>query len=196
MVTAIPVTVEREPRMDEIDDVRARQLTASVARGDELAFQTLYDLYHGRLTRFALVAARGDELLADEIVQSTFLTTASSIKRLESAEHLWNWLARVARQHLGKALRARGRDWPADALTDELPVHSAPDTFLEECLGNALLALEPEDRQVIEWHYFENLSHKDIAERLGATPKAVSSRLERARARLRAIVNKALSHET
>ncbi len=40
------------------------------------------------------------------------------------------------------------------------------------------------------------VSHKEIAGRLDATPKSVSSRLERARAKLRAAMARILAHET
>jgi DNA-directed RNA polymerase specialized sigma24 family protein len=40
------------------------------------------------------------------------------------------------------------------------------------------------------------LSQKEIAEQLGTTPKAVSSRLERAREKLRLLIKRNLSHET
>ena len=48
------------------------------------------------------------------------------------------------------------------------------------------------------WNGFilEKLSHKEIAERLATTPKSVSSRLERARTKLRAAITRKLSHET
>jgi RNA polymerase sigma factor (sigma-70 family) len=52
-----------------------------------------------------------------------------------------------------------------------------------------------DEREMVEWFYFDRLSHKEIAERLDATPKAVSSRLERARAKLRAAIAQRLSHE-
>ena len=70
------------------------------------------------------------------------------------------------------------------------------DSVLEENLDAGLLAIEAQDRQLIEWYYFDGLSHKEIAERLSATPKAVSSRLERARSKLRLLLAQKLSHET
>ena len=70
------------------------------------------------------------------------------------------------------------------------------DSVLEEKLDAALLSMEPEERQLVEWFYFDGLSHKEIAERLDATPKAVSSRLERARVKLRPLLTRILSHET
>src|SRR5213595_3596676 len=91
-------------------DLAALRLSAAVARGDEAAFRELYDLYRARLFRFALVVGRGDETLAHDTVQNSFLTAAAKLRTVESEEHLWNWLARVARQHLAKAWRQRQRD--------------------------------------------------------------------------------------
>ena len=70
------------------------------------------------------------------------------------------------------------------------------DSQLEESLDAALLAMDADERELVEWFYFDRLSHKEIAERLGTTPKSVSSRLERVRAKLRLLITRRLSHET
>ena len=187
-----------EPLAPPSADAEARRLTRAVARGDEAAFQELYDRYHDRLFRLATVLSHGDEALAHEVVQSAMLTAARKLKPVESEAHLWNWLARVARQHLAKVWRHQQRTPELVELT-ELPEAAAPeqsDSVLEQDLDGALLELETEDRQAVEWFYFDGLSHKDIAERQGATPKAVSSRLERARAKLRLLLNRRLRHES
>jgi len=177
-------------------DAEARRLAAAVRQGDEVAFRQLYDRYHARLLRFALVLGRGDELLAGDTVQSVFVTAAAKLRRVESEEHLWNWLAQVARQQLAKAWRRR-RESAVVSVADLPECLDAvePDSVLEEHLGAALLAMEPDERQLVEWFYFDSLSHKDIAERLETTPKAVSARLERARAKLRSAITRSLSHE-
>jgi RNA polymerase sigma-70 factor (ECF subfamily) len=179
-------------------DAEARRLATAVGDGDEAAFRELYDRYHQRLFRFALVLGHGDEALASETVQSVFVTAAARLRRAESEEHLWNWLARVGRQQIAKSWRQRRQDSTVVSVADlpecaEIP---EPDSVLEEKLDAALLAIEPEDRELIEKFYFNGLSHKQIAEQLGATPKAVSSRLERTRARLRSLLTRSLSHET
>ena len=79
-------------------DSRAREVAAGVAHGDENAFRNLYDCYQDRLFRLALVIGGGDQALAHETVQSVFLIAASRLRRVDSEMHLWNWLARVARQ--------------------------------------------------------------------------------------------------
>lgn len=186
------------PSAAEAADAEASRLATAVARGDEAAFQKLYESYHQRLFRFALVLSRGEESLAQDAVQSTFVTAARKLRSAESEEHLWNWLARITRQHLAKAWRNRQRD-STIVTVEELPDFAAntePDSALEEILDVALNQMESEDRRLIEFFYFDRLSQKEIAERLGTTPKAVSSRLERTREKLRSLIKRKLSHET
>ncbi|MGC9941501.1 MAG: sigma-70 family RNA polymerase sigma factor [Verrucomicrobiota bacterium] len=186
------------PKAASGTDTDASQLSAAVARGDAAAFQQVYEKYHARLLRFAVVLARGDELLARDAVQSAFVTAAAKLRRVESEDHLWNWLARVARQHLAKAWRRQRQDTTV-VVVAQLPEFQdgvEPDSWLEECLDSGLLALAADEQQMIEWFYFDGLSHKEIAVRLDTTPKAVSSQLERSRAKLRSLIKRRLSHET
>jgi RNA polymerase sigma-70 factor (ECF subfamily) len=189
--------VERSAPSAASADGEARRLTSGVARGEEAAFQELYDRYHERLLRLAFVFSRGDDSLAHDLVQSVMLTAAAKLKPLENEAHLWNWLARVARQHFLKRRRQQQRDSALVSMAElpEQPDEAEPDSMLEESLDAAMTALDADDRQVVEWFYFDGLSHKDIADRVRATPKAVSSRLERARIKLRSLVVKRLSHE-
>src|SRR5208282_3189383 len=131
-------------------------------------------------------------------VVAVLLKTAAKLRAAESEKHLWNWLARVARQQLARAWRQRGRDSAVVSVADppDCPDATEPDSVLEESLDAALREMNAEERQLIEWFYFDRLGHQEIAEQLNATPKAVSSRLERARARLRSLITRRLSHET
>lgn len=194
------VTVEASKgQLAPVADAEARALAAAIARGDESAFRTLYDRYQQRLFRLALVLGHGDESLAQEVVQSVFVIAAKKLRRADSEEHLWNWLARVARQTFAKTWRKQKHDPAvvnAEALTDDWPASAEPDSFLEEVLENSLKLLDADDRQLIQIFYFDRLTQKQIAEQLGTTPKAISSRLERAREKLRSLIKRALSHET
>jgi RNA polymerase sigma-70 factor, ECF subfamily len=179
-------------------DADARRLAVAVARGDETAFRQLYDRYHQRLFRFALVLGRGDEQLARDTVQSVFVTAAAKLSHAENENHLWNWLARVARQQLARSWRRQQRDSSVIGMADlpEWPDAVESDSRLEENLDAALLAMGAEDQRLIEWFYFDGLSQKEIAERLGTTPKAISSQLERARIKLRSFIKRRLNHES
>ena len=180
------------------EDAEARRLAAEVARGNEAAFQQLYDAYHQRIFRLALALGRGDDSLAREVAQAVFVTAARKLRKVESAEHLWNWLARIARQRIAKNRLQQKRDSVVIGVAD-LPDWADDerlDSQLEERLDAAILEMDREERRLIEMFYFGRLSHKEIAESLNLTPKAVSSRLERAREKLRLLIAKKWSHET
>jgi RNA polymerase sigma factor (sigma-70 family) len=175
-------------------DVEARRLAAAIAKGDEEAFRRLYDCYRQRLLRFALVLGQGDESMAQDAVQAVFVIAARKLRSVESEEHLWNWLARVARQHISKRRRQQQRGLAVVDM-ENLPEHrdhGGSDAVLEQSLDAALSQLEEGERQLIEEFYFERRSHKEIAEQLNLTPKAVSSRLERVREKLRSRVTRNL----
>lgn len=194
-----PIVEESSGQSTSAADAEARRLAAGIGRGDEAAFRALYERYHQRLFRFALVLGRGDESFAREVVQSVFVIAAKKLRRADSEAHLWNWLARVARQQLARKWRVDRRDAAivsVEKIPEDYPAAAGTDSVLEEILDAALSALEPEERQLVETFYFDNLSQKEIAERLGTTPKAVSSRLERAREKLRAAIKRKLSYES
>jgi RNA polymerase sigma-70 factor (ECF subfamily) len=181
-----------ESAASPVDDAQARQISAALAKGDEAAFNQLYDRYHRRLFRLTLALGHGDETLAYDAAEAAFLTAAAKLKAVESEEHLWNWLARVARQYMSKDRRKQRRHPQPASLEDHpCPVEAAAaETALETSLDTALLSLEPADRQAVEWFYFDGLSHQEIATRAETTVKAVSSRLERARVKLRTFLRK------
>ncbi len=175
----------------------ASRLAAAVGRGDEAAFRLLYERYQPRLFRLALMLGRGDEPLAQDVVQLVFVTAAKKLRHAESEEHLWNWLARVARQQVAKNRRRQRQDAAVInvAQLPECADNAATDATLEKCLDAALTQMAAEDQELVKLFYFERLSHKEIGERLELTPKAVSSRLERVREKLRRLVVQTLSHE-
>ena len=192
------VETSKERATESAADAEARQAVAAIRRGDDAAFEQLYERYHRRLLRLALMLGRGDESLAHDAVQGTFIVAAQKLRHVDGEEHLWNWLACVARQQIARVCRQRNRD-AAVVNSEELSgraMAAESDTRLEEILDAALAALDSEEREIIERFYFDRLSQKEIAEQLNITPKAVSSRLERARAKLRSFVTKKLSHET
>jgi RNA polymerase sigma factor (sigma-70 family) len=179
-------------------DADARRLAAAVARGDEAAFQELYERYRHRLFRFGLVLGRGDDVLAHDAVQAAFITAARKLRGVANEAHLWNWLARATRQHLAKVWRQNLRQATVIGMADvpECMAGAATDSVLEENLAAAMQAMDAGERELVEWFYFDRLSHKEIAERLQATPKSVSCHLERVRAKLRLEITRRLAHET
>ncbi len=175
----------------------ARELSARVGAGDEAAFRELYDDYAPRIRRFVLALSRGNETHADEITQQTFLTAARKLRAVESEAHLWNWLARVARQHLGKAWRRQNREGEIQPLGDEAEIADEPATErkLETALEIAMRSLVPDEQNLIRLFYDQRLSQQEMAARLDTTPKAIANRLDRIREKLRKKITEGLRDE-
>lgn len=195
----IPITrVVSDDMLPATDDGSgARALSARIAAGDEAAFRGLYDGYAGRVRRFVLTLARGDEAVADEVVQQTFLTAASSLRTVADEAHLWNWLARVARQHLGKVWRKRRREGSPLPLEagPELAAEAGAERVMEQALERARVTLPAEEQALLRMFYDDRCAQRDIATRLGLTPKAVANRLERIREKLRRRIAEELDRE-
>jgi RNA polymerase sigma-70 factor (ECF subfamily) len=190
-------TAENMQPLPSAADAAAQLLSSRIAAGDEAAMQELYDDYAPRLRRFVLALSRGDETLADEIAQAAMLTAAGKLRRVESEAHLWNWLARVARQHLGKAWRKQRRDQsllPLDGRT-EIAAEAAAERKLETALERAMKTLEADEQTLLHLFYEDRMSQQDIASHLGTTAKAVAGRLDRLREKLRKKISEGLRDE-
>ena len=139
-------------------------------------------LYHGAVYR-AVFSYLHNASEAEDIVQETFVKLFNTNKSFESDEHCKAWLIRVA-INLSKNLLKSFRYTHTEELDEAIPVESA-----EDCaLADALSALPPKYRAVIHLYYYEGYSAKEIAEILGLTVTAVTTRLARAREKLKALM--------
>ena len=175
--------------MPETDEI---ELVSRVARGDEAAFLDLYDRYASRVHGLML-RILGDEMLAEEATQDTFLKLWSRAHRyLADRAPLSVWLLTIARRTALDRLRLEGRrptlstpdhpetSWAAIATEESV----APDARWRSVLF-AVRALPNEQRQVLELAYYQGMSQSEIAEVLGWPLGTVKSRLRLAMQRLR-----------
>ena len=178
-------------------DAAILKLTTEIARGSEDAFQELFDRYHRRIYRLLLVFTRGDETGALDLAQAVLVTAARKLKPVNSEAHLWNWLAKVARQLFIRQWKQSQREARVLAATgwSEVAAEAEADQVLESALDSALNTLEEDEKQLVESFYYSERSCKQIAEQQSTTPKAVASRLERVRQKLRQAVLSRLKHE-
>ena len=141
-----------------------------------------------RLVRLC-AAVVGDASAAEDLAQETLLTAWRLRHRLTDPDGADSWLNAIARNVCRRWLRARGS---AAVPTADLESGEARDldSVLEreevvELLDRALALLPAATRDALVGHYVEELSHAEIASRLGTTTDAVSMRVSRGRSRLR-----------
>lgn len=178
------------------------RLTARMAACDESAYRQFYDLYFNRLLRYLLVLTGGREDAARDALQATMSRIVRHMRRFDSEEIFWSWLTVLARSSVVDSERKRKRYL---ALLERFfqsgqpagpSVNSEADARFMLLLEKNLAALPSEDRNLIERKYFESDSVREIAREVGATEKAVESRLVRIRRQLKESILEELKNET
>lgn len=183
----------REPDPYSEDRALAKRLRA----GDENAFEHFFDAYFDLLYRFAFNRVDQDVELAKEIAQATLCKVVEKIGTYRGEAALFSWLCTICRFEISSHFRRTRRAPPAlSFVEDGDPVRGALESLASgaDDPENALLRSEvarlvhlavdhlpPHYGQILEWKYSEGLSVKQIAERLGTSPKAAESLLTRAR---------------
>lgn len=156
---------------------------------DEFGTQVL--LHIPRLRRYARALA-GERSAADDLVQDTLERACNKLHLWRRGSDLRAWLFTIMHNVFINQVRGR-RTVPDVPLNDEimeLPAHSAPADRLEiRDLDAALARLADEQREVLLLVALEQLSYEETAKALGIPIGTVMSRLSRARARLRGIMD-------
>ena len=190
------------------------QFVARLVARDEGAFNELVVTYQRRV--FALVfrmLGRRDE--AEDLAQEVFVQVFKAIDQFRGDSKLSTWIYRIAvnlcknRTKYLSRRHANDQD-DVDAMADRLPFSvakgvsvggiSRPDELvegmqLEVVVKRAIAQIEPEFREVLILRDVEDMSYEEIAEVTGLADGTVKSRIHRARAQLRALVEKAMGEK-
>lgn len=176
--------------VNETDREQVRRLLA----GDESAFEAFFERAFPELYRFAL-AALGDPDAAEDAAQEALCAAMRGLATWRGEASLRTWLLTLARHEIGDQLRERQRepvalplDWSEicallEPLSDAAdgPEADALCHEMQRLVQAVLYSLPEHYRDVLTWKYLEDLSVACIANRLEVNPKAVESRLTRAR---------------
>lgn len=138
--------------------------------------------HHTRLWR-AMLAWSGDGDIASDAVAEAF---AQALRRGDAVEYVGRWVWRAAFRIAGGLLADRRRTTAEDATA---LVPAGCDGHAEvAALVLALDQLPAEDRMVVVLSLVGGWPSAEVADLVGSTPGAVRTRLHRARARLRELL--------
>jgi len=167
-------------------------MTGSRTPAPELAdLEALYDAHHRQAIGLAyrMLGDLGD---AEEVVQEVFLSAWRSGHTYDpSRGSTHTWILSMVRNRSIDLLRARRRR-PVQPLVEGVDVPDTADVTSQavsnvdaQSAYEALKALPPEQKQVIELAYFGGLSHSEIATQLAAPIGTVKGRIRLGLDRLR-----------
>jgi RNA polymerase sigma-70 factor, ECF subfamily len=170
-------------------------------RGDPDALSEVIAQYHHRLYRF-LARLVQDDGLAEDLFQQTWIRVIEKVRQYDARRSFDAWLFAVARNLAIDVLRRR-RDGSLDApdasghpLADHLtaagpdPLEQALDSERGAVLAAALAELPAIHREVLTLRFEEDMKLDEIAEVAGIPLSTVKSRLHRALAGLRTVLER------
>jgi RNA polymerase sigma-70 factor (ECF subfamily) len=141
-------------------------------------------------------------VLAEEITQGAFLLAWRGLSRFQYGSPFRPWLLRILYRHALDVMEKQRTYLRPVSLEEviELEHYMSADSRLEgddlqeqvaqrEEIRQALAQLSPDQRRVIALRYGADLTEVDIAQVLGWPVGTVKSRLNRARERLRVLLN-------
>jgi RNA polymerase sigma-70 factor (ECF subfamily) len=149
--------------------------------------------HHVDVYRYAFRLA-GTQADAEDLTQQTFLIAQQKLHQIRDPDRARSWLFTTVRNCYLKQKRrpaAVSLEANADPAAEERPPGGAALDWVDrEWLQAALEQLSEEHKVILLMFYFEELSYKEIAERLGVAPGTVMSRLARAKGRLRVLLER------
>ncbi|HEX5176630.1 MAG TPA: sigma-70 family RNA polymerase sigma factor, partial [Chthoniobacteraceae bacterium] len=87
----------------------APQLSARLAAGEEAAWVDFHARTFDRLLRYLLTVSHGDEDAAREALQLAYVKAVRYVRRFETEQAMWAWLAQIARGCLIDLARHKAR---------------------------------------------------------------------------------------
>lgn len=190
---AIPLAAQSDISIAATPDA---ELLSRIAEGDRDALADLYAAHGTAILRYLRTLA-GDDQLAEEVLQDTFLAIWRGASRFQGRASARTWCFGIARRRLRDSLRSRGHlverlEEPlSEASLNAAAAEAGPETIALDRielgrLVEAVKELSLLHREVLLLTFAEGLSGPEIAAILDVPSGTVKSRLSNARHALRA----------
>jgi RNA polymerase sigma-70 factor (ECF subfamily) len=168
-------------------------LVRSVAAGDQVALQSIYELTH-RIVFTLIMRIVNNRETAEELTLDVFHDVWRRASTYDPSNgSVVGWIMNQARSRAIDRLRYEQRKKRIHSEPDpsqQLPASQDPQTALDNVeqsrlLKRVLAILSPEERQAIEIAFFSELTYKEVADRLNQPLGTIKSRIRAGLGKLR-----------
>ena len=163
-------------------------ITRVLQAGDPNAFGELVRRYQSPVRSFLSRLTRGDEALADDLAQETFLRAWRKLETFRAEARFSSWLFGIAMNEFRARLRRERRhqwDKPGDRDAESEPAVAGPPAGLRLDLDEALLRLTLPERAAILLCCQHGLTHEEAAQSLHSPLGTVKTNILRGKEKLR-----------
>lgn len=167
-----------------IDSTAEKLLLIKLKEGSFQAFEKLYTMYSGKLYNFIMRLSSGNQYMAEEVVQSTFIRIWEVREKVDSDASFISFLCTIAKNLLmnmyqrqtieyvyNEYLMKSGVD--RDSQTeDAIDLH-----FLNDYIDSLAEELPAQRKKIFILSKCQNYTNKEIAEMMGISESTVATQL-------------------
>lgn len=157
-------------RRKKIEKLTEAEIIAS-AKKDSQYFGVLYDKYFDQIFRFVFKRLGGNEDVAGDVTQQTFMKAMANLNKYEDRGFPFSsWLYRIAQNEVNMYFRKSKKEAsvPIDEnrlkdVATEANIERYMSEDEQQLLIDILNEIDEEDKNLIEVRFFQELSFKEIA---------------------------------
>lgn len=181
-----------------MDTQSDEQIVLRVRGGDKELFGVLIDRYEAKLTRYIKRFLQNEEDITD-IIQNVFIKVFVNLQSFDVDRTFNSWIYRIAHNETVTYLKKRGNEKVSFLDFDTIFPHpfaketadkGTLDKELENLMTSSLSLIPLKYKEVLVFHYYEELSYQEIADILHIPIATVGVRLRRGREQLEKHIKK------
>lgn len=163
-----------------------QELMAAFQRGNEFAFEVLFERYAARVLRYAKGRLAPD--LAEDVVQLAFMRTIRARHRYDSRQAFAPWLFSIVHRCIldqQRSLQRKQKLATRLSLQADPQEHSPDQENAQPEVAALLQTVSAREREALSLRYQHDMSYESLAKRLALSVAAARKVVSRAIQRLR-----------
>lgn len=167
-----------------IDSTAEKLLLIKLKEGSFQAFEKLYEMYSGKLYNFIMRLSYGNQYMAEEVVQSTFIRIWEVREKVDPGASFISFLCTIAKNMLMNMYQRQTIEYvyneyllksgvDHDSHTEEtIDLH-----FLNDYIDSLAEELPAQRKKIFILSKRQNYTNKEIAEMMGISESTVATQL-------------------
>ena len=160
-----------------------QEIAKNLQRGCKASFEEIYKLYHGRVFGFCVKYGL-DPSDAEEVTQEVFVKIWEARKQLDPERNIGSYILTIARNVAVDSFKAKIKEQATRRYQMsylESGFNNVEESIdyqdLQETVKSVMMRIPEKRRTVFELSRIKGLSHKEISQELGISPKTVENHI-------------------
>ena len=167
-----------------IDSTAEKLLLIKLKEGSFQAFEKLYTMYSGKLYNFIMRLSSGDQYMAEEVVQSTFIRIWEVREKVDIDASFISFLCTIAKNLLMNMYQRQTVEYVYNEYLLKSGVDRDSQTeddidlrFLNDYIDSLAEELPAQRKKIFILSKRQNYTNKEIAEMMGISESTVATQL-------------------